>query len=444
MIFHLSYPKSDKTSVNACIPKDKCSVQYPDFLDAVEMCIQAGVGCKIAKSDMSSPFRHIPMKVGSFRYLILKAQHPETKVWYYFVDKCLNFGSSISCAIFQAFSNAVAYLVKFKTKKNVLNYLDDYLFAALRKLVCDQQVRIFLQICEDIKFPVALEKTFWGTTVLVFLGLLLDTKEQVICIPKEKVVKALNWVEFFLNKKNKKTTILQFQKLCGTLNFLCKCVMPGRAFLTRLYGATAGNPTLKQYHHIRITNENRLDLLVWRHFLTFPTVFCRPFMEAVALNATEVNLVSNASGSTDKGFGVYFGKFWTFGQWTKSFIERCEPSIEYLELFAVTVAVKLWIKKLANKKIYLFCDNQSVVHMINNLSSKCKNCMVLIRVIALESMIRNVRVYAKYITTKNNEKADSISRLEFKRFRKIDPEMNVFPKEIPEELWPVEKLWITS
>ena len=70
-----------------------------------------------------------------------------------------------------------------------------------------------------IRFPVALEKTFWGDTMMVFLGLLIDTINQVVCIPQDKVAKALNWVEFFLNKNNKKATVLQFQKLCGTLNF---------------------------------------------------------------------------------------------------------------------------------------------------------------------------------------------------------------------------------
>ena len=87
------------------------------------------------------------------------------------------------------------------------------------KLFCDAQVHSFLQVCEMIRFPVALEKTFWGDTMMVFLGLLIDTINQVVCIPQDKVAKSLNWVEFFLNKNNKKATVLQFQKLSGTLNF---------------------------------------------------------------------------------------------------------------------------------------------------------------------------------------------------------------------------------
>ena len=60
LIFHLSYPK-DGCSVNSVISHDKCTVHCPDFEEAVRLCIQEGVGCKMGKSDMSSAFRHVPM-----------------------------------------------------------------------------------------------------------------------------------------------------------------------------------------------------------------------------------------------------------------------------------------------------------------------------------------------------------------------------------------------
>ena len=216
LIFHLRYPK-DENSVNSGIDPENCSVKYPDFQEAVKICLQAGAGCCVAKSDMARAFRNIPMKRKSWRLLIMKAQHPTTGVTYYFVDKCLPFGSSISCAIFQKFSNAIAFLVRSRTNKPLVNYLDDYLFAALLKAACDGQV--FLEICTRIGFPVALEKTFWGTNLLVFLGLLLDTVMQRVAIPADKVERALNMIEYFLNKVNKKVTVHEVQKLGGFLNF---------------------------------------------------------------------------------------------------------------------------------------------------------------------------------------------------------------------------------
>ena len=226
LIFHLFFPKTGK-SVNSEIPNKLCSVKYPDFDEAVKLCVGSGVGCHIAKSDMFMAFRNVPLSKKAWKALVLKAEHSVTgKVWFFF-DKCLPFGSSVSCKIFQDFSNSVAFLVQHCMQHPLVNYLDNYFFTALLKAICDSQVQAFLDICHTIGFPVSLEKTYWGTTCLVFLGLLIDTVKQAVCIPTDKVEKAINLIEFFLNKVNKKVTVLQVQKLCGSLNFLCKCVVPG-------------------------------------------------------------------------------------------------------------------------------------------------------------------------------------------------------------------------
>ena len=291
------------------------------------------------------------------------------------------------------------------------------MFAAALKHLCDLQIRKFLEVCEEINFPVALEKTFWGQTVLTFLGMLLDTEKQVIGIPMDKLVKAANWVEYFLNKKHKKTTVLEFQKLCGILNFLCRAIVPGRAFLRRLHLSHMQlGAILKPHHHVKITEENRLDLFVWKQFLNTPECFYRPFMDTVSLQADEVDMYSDASGNFNLGFGAYCGPEWIYGKWDFELCTLMKPSIEYLELFAVLAGVLKWIKLFKNKRVILFCDNESVVSMINNSTSSCKNCMILIRLLTAESITRNVRVFARHVGTKANGKADALSRLDLDRF----------------------------
>ena len=440
LIFHLSHPRNGNySSVNECILKEKCMVAYPDFEEAVKLCLQEGKSCKMGKSDMSSAFHHVPISSFDWNLMTLKAEHPISGVVFYFFDKCLPFGSSISCTIFQVISDAISHLVSFRTRKRNINYLDDYFFAALKKLVCDWQVDTFIQVCEEISFPVALEKTFWGTTVIVFLGLLLDSERQVVCIPVEKIQKTLEMIAFFLNGRNKKATVHQIQKLCGLLNFLCHCVIPGHAFTRRLYSVVASN--MKPHHHIKISDEMRLDIQVWQRFLMHPDIFCRPFLEFGEFSAEDIQMFSDASRNFSLGFGAMCNKSWTFGQWDHNFMEVQQPSIEYLELFAVTVAVVNWIRRFNNKRINLFCDNESVVHMINGSSSTCKNCMVLIRLIVFEGLIRNVRIFAKHIPTKKNGIVDALSRMQFNRFWKLAPDMEEIPTQIPQELWPLQKIW---
>ena len=96
----------------------------------------------------------------------------------------------------------------------------------------------------------------------------------MIAIPKEKIDKAYELIEYMLSKR--KTTLHNMQKLTGFLNFLGKAIIPGRAFTRRLYSQTSG--VLKKHHHIAITTEIKMDLQMWQEFLKHPSVYCRKFM----------------------------------------------------------------------------------------------------------------------------------------------------------------------
>ena len=204
-IFHLSHPRTGG-SVNTGMDKVDCSVKYPDFNEAIELCLnEMGQShCYVRKSDMSMAFHNVPLLVLDFPLMLLKAQHPITGVWYFFIDKCLPFGASISCKIFQDFSDSVAFLVTYRTGKKNVNYLDDFFFAAMLRAICNWQVNVFLDVCHIINFPVSIKKTYWGTTKLTFLGQSVDTENKLICLPIEKINKALNLISYFLNLANKK------------------------------------------------------------------------------------------------------------------------------------------------------------------------------------------------------------------------------------------------
>ena len=444
LIFHLSYPKTGR-SVNSCIPDHLCKVKYPEFDKAIQMCINESDGnhrVYVGKSDMVMAFRHVPIRVSEWRYLILMAEHPKTGQKYYMIDKCLPFGSSISCAHFQLVSDGIAHIVMVMTNKVNVNYLDDFLFAAMLKQWCDWQLEKFLEVCETIGFPISMDKTHFGTTLLTSLGLLIDTINKLVCVPKEKVTRANDMIDHFL--AHKKVTVHQVQKLCGFLNFLCRAVVPGRAFTTRLYALLRAKNKLKPHHHVRVKQENKDDLRVWKHFLDSPAVFCRPFMDYNEAEATEIFMYSDASGVI--GFGALCQQDWMFSVWDRNFLRICDPSIQYLELFALTAGVLTWIRRFKNQRIRLFCDNDSVCKMLNKSSSRCKNCMVLLRLITLESMVQNVRVFAKHVNTKDNGLSDSLSRMDFKRFwelsDKLENKMNPNPTPIPAEIWPPTKVWM--
>ena len=136
--------------MNENMPQDRCTVKYPDFEEAIKLCIKEGKGCKISRSDFKAAFRNLCIRKEDFWLLIMKVKSPINGKFYFFVDKCLCFRASISCSQFQRFSNCVTHIMKYRTGRLLVNYLDDYLFCNLAK-------------------------TFWGMTRLVFLASLIDT-----------------------------------------------------------------------------------------------------------------------------------------------------------------------------------------------------------------------------------------------------------------------------
>ena len=176
---------------------------------------------------------------------------------------------------------------------------------------CKEQTEEFIRTCDRIGFPVALEKTTSGDNIIVFLGLLLDTVNQVVCIPLEKVEKALKLIKRIQSNKKHKATVLQVQQLAGFLNFLCKAIIPGRAFMTRLYSLTSNK--LQPHHHVRILIDVRKDLDMWKEFLSDAdknNVYCRPFMDFLDWTPEDLVMYSDSSKNEKLGLGAYCQNSW--------------------------------------------------------------------------------------------------------------------------------------
>ena len=413
LIFHLSYDFSNgNTSVNANTPKNICSVKYKDLDHAIDVCLKLlkkhgsspNLVVYFSKTDLKSAFRVIPVFVNHRRWLLIMAVNPDNGKPMYFIDKCLPFGASISCTVFQSFSDALAHIMQYllQMDEDLTNYLDDFLFIALTSQVCDGMVLAFIRLCKRINCPIADEKTEWSTPIITFLGTLLDGQRRCLCIPEEKRIKALNQLRRITSRR--KATIKEIQCLTGLLNFLNRAIVPGRVFTRRMYAKmnvksiSKSGKKLKQYHHISLDAEFRSDAKVWETFLenAGTAQLCRPFIDQdMFATSKQLNFFTDASGKM--GYGCFFDGKWTFAEWDKRFLKKADPSIAFLELYALTVGLLSWGVLLRDTRFIIFCDNQAVVEMINSTTSGCKNCMYLLRLIVLDSLKLNYRVSVRYI-----------------------------------------------
>ena len=165
---------------------------------------------------------------------------------------------------------------------------------------------------------------------------------------------------------------------------------------------------LKQHHHVCLDAEFKLYCAVWRRFLSddqgTQQVVCRPMVDLFDRihSAEDLSFFSDASAAKNLGFGAILKSSWIKGDWSEEFITNCEPSIEYLELYALCTRVLTWNSRpeMSNTRILAHCDNMAVVHMFNNLSSKCRNCMWLLRILVLDCLKFNRKITTAYINTK--------------------------------------------
>ena len=295
LIFHLSYDfdKQPNSSVNGCTPVELCSVKYNDLDAAVQSCLEISQVARevngsqvvfLGKTDLTSAFRILCMNRASYCWLVFKATDPTDNKVKYFVDKCLLFGASISCSHYQRFSNSLKHILQHRTKttqkKTITNYLDDFLFVVITKWLCNNLINQFLLLCQELRLPMAEDKTEWASELVVFLGILLDGRRLVLSLPIKKQQKALRLLNEITGKK--KLTVKQLQVLTGYLNFLTKAIFPGRTFTRHIYAKYSNrNRQLKQHHHVSIDSEFHFDCEIWRFFLEnySETALCRPMVD---------------------------------------------------------------------------------------------------------------------------------------------------------------------
>ena len=140
-----------------------------------------------------------------------------------------------------------------------MHVVDDFLILSESFDKCASDMDAFISLCGKL----AHGKTQSPSTTLPFLGITLDTVNLKVRLPQEKLDKCRSLVCEFLLKQ--KVTLVQLQSLIGLLNHACHVVVYARAFLRRLIDLTIG--ITKPHHHIRLTQQVKLDLRVWQEFL---------------------------------------------------------------------------------------------------------------------------------------------------------------------------------
>ena len=106
-------------------------MRYATIDDVIRLIKSLGKGCFLAKTDIKSAFRIIPVSPNDFPLLGMEWQGK------FYFDKCLPMGCSSSCNIFETFSTALEWIAMNKLNASaVIHILDDFIFIAPSKEKC--------------------------------------------------------------------------------------------------------------------------------------------------------------------------------------------------------------------------------------------------------------------------------------------------------------------
>ena len=390
VIIDLSWPSGE--SVNAGVTPDKYLgvdfiLSYPSVDNIVSEVLKLGKGCQIFKVDISRAFRHVPIDPGDLDLLGLHWGD-------YFLDFSLPFGFKHGSSIFQRLSDAIRFIMA-QEKHAIWNYIDDFLCVATPSKIQASYVRL-QELLTELGLTVSPKKLVPPDTRVVCLGIVVDTVQQSLSIPSEKLesikLTCAQWSNKVVCSKR------ELQSLLGSLLYIAKCVKYARYFLNRMLTLLRVNFDRKT---IVITEEFKQDL---KWFSTFLPVYNGiTFFKYVPSKLVHLDACPTGLGAIydQQVYAMDLPREWG------------SKNIAYLEMINILVAIKVWHTQWANQSVLIKCDNQAVVSVLATGRTRDQTMATYARNIFMWLSTFNIDIRVVHVAGKLNPVADLLSRWQF-------------------------------
>ncbi len=445
-IHHLSWPAG--SSVNDLL--ERRTVALSSFDAIVDLVRHAGNGCLIAKLDIGSAYRNIPVRPEDWPLLGFEWQH------FYYWDTVLPFGLASSSLLFEVFALAARHVINARVTLAVTdNYADDYVQVTTAALGVERAQRSLQQtvalLSDELGLPTPAAKIEQPSTVMLVLGLLIDSDRMEVRLDSQRLADLQRTVEHW--QQLRAYTRKQLEKLIGLLMFACTAIPPGRIFLHRMLALLRAIPrrnaspdtplaAMRQgappVRSLAADSDMTRDLAWWHsHLATWngTSLIREPrWTDTITLRlTTDACLV---------GYGACYGNEWFQGRWTDDDLVRARreqrESMPYLELLALLYAAATWGHHWSRKRILFLCDCDPVVQALTRHSSDLPETQQLERTLIWLAATHQFDYRVEHIAGANNVIADALSRFDEQAFRACQPSANRSPTirvPLPTRTW---------
>lgn len=276
-----------------------------------------------------------------------------------YCDQALPFGLRSAPKLFTAVADGLAWALACQGASNFLHYLDDYFFcSAAQSSSCSDMLELAIPLCDYLGFPVAPDKVAGPCTCLTFLGIEIDSVEQVLRLPGQKLARLQSLVQEWSRKKSASKHDLQV--LLGHLNHAAAVVRPGRSFLREIISAMS-RPR-RSSHLVRLDGACRADIAWWAMFLGSWNG-----VSFIPSPSVSITVVADASGSWGCGAVCHQSCEWFQLEWPDSWHER---NIAAKELVPLVLGAAIWGRGWSGLTVRFLSDNSAVVAALLSRSAR--------------------------------------------------------------------------
>ena len=417
LITDLSSPKG--SSVNDGVASALCSASYAPVDDAVRCIASLGRGALLAKFDIASAYRAVPVHPEDRRLLGMKWRGDV------FVDEALPFGLRSAPKIFTAVADALLWVMGRHDVTHAMHYLDDFLILGPPKSAnCGRALQVSLGLCKVLGFPIAEHKVEGPSSRLSFLGILLDTERGILLLPPEKLGRLKLLIASWRCRKGcRKRELLS---LIGHLQHACRVVRAGRTFLRRMIDLSSVPKELD--HWVRLNRAFQSDLHWWDLFLED--------WNGVALCSSMIQRAPAGIVTSDASGRWGCGAFTESGEW----FQFCWPPewegvhITVKELLPIVVACAVWGHLWPGCTVRCLCDNVAVVAIIKSGTSKDPRVMHLMRCLFFFTASHQIVLLPYHLPGRLNVAPDHLSRDALPSFLQLIPQAKARPTPLAEDL----------
>ena len=325
LIVDLSYPAHH--SINDGIPRLLCGLSYITINHAIQKILELGTNTLLAKIDIKNAFRLLPVHPADRHLLAMEWRK------HIYIYTCLPFGLRSAPKLFNILADLLSWIVEQRGVSMSLHYLDDFLtMGPASSTLCQKNLSMFQQVCDELGIPLATEKIEGPSTSLTFLGILLDTSCMEARLPDDKLQRIQKEISSWLGRK--KATKKEILSLVGLLQHATKVVKCGRTFISRMYWTAA---RVRELHfYVRLNQDFRSDLHWWHTFLGSWNGLS--FLRYVGPGCPpDHSIQTDASGTW--GCGAFFEGRWLQLPWPSAWIS-C--NIMAKELVPIILSCGVW------------------------------------------------------------------------------------------------------